>query len=161
MPRKSLLLEPTIPDEEIASDIFQKYPTVSDRWGAAQNILCHGYVPVPTFFLEIYASLKPYPLTPAEAMFVLELMSHKWGKAAPYPSYKTIAKRMGVSDKMVRRYAQSLETKKYLHRVLRKNTSNRYDLTGLFQALDTAALAVVRQERARTGPSKLMSIDHA
>lgn len=159
MPRKSLLLEPTILDDEIAVSSIKKASTIVERWGRADNILCHGYVPVPTFLLEIYANLKPHPLTPAEVMFVLELMSHKWGKAAPYPSYKTIAQRMGVSDKMVRRYAQSLEAKQYLRRVLRKNTSNRYDLTGLFQALDAAALAVVRQERVRFDSKKLMSID--
>jgi|SRR5229473_2038755 hypothetical protein len=44
-------------------------------------------------------------------MFILHLMSFKWSEQAPYPSYKTLAKRMGVTDKMVRRYAAGLEDK--------------------------------------------------
>ena len=148
MPKRSLLLQPTVQDE-ITLTFPKRHVTIGDRWGS-DNILCHGYVPVPTFFLEVYANLKPHPLTVGEAMFILELMSHKWDKSAPFPSYKTIAKRMAVSDKMVRRYAQSLEAKTYLHRVRRKNQTNRYDLTGLFTALDRAAHQKVIEERDRS-----------
>ena len=46
-------------------------------------------------------------------------MEYKWDERAPFPSYKTLARRMGISDKMARRHAQSLEAKRYLRRVAR------------------------------------------
>jgi len=106
----------------------------SSRWDYPE-VFDNGYVPVPNLFLQAYASLKPYPLTPGEAMFVLELMTFKWTKDPPFPGYKRIAERMNVTDKMVRRYAQSLEAKGYLRRGLRKNQTNEFDLAGLFRAL--------------------------
>jgi DNA-binding MarR family transcriptional regulator len=120
-------------------------PTTSERDGIVERSLTarwhhesffdRGFVAVPVRFLELYAHLEPHPLSPGEALFVLELMSFKWSAADPFPSYKRIAERMNVSDKMVRRYAQSLETKKYLRRQIRKNQTNLFDLTGLFKAV--------------------------
>jgi hypothetical protein len=115
-----------------------KYP-FSSRWGFTE-VFDNGYVPVPNLFLQTYASLKPYPLTPGEAMFVLELMTYKWREEPPFPAYQRIADRMNVTDKMVRRYAQSLEAKGYLRRGLRKNQTNEFDLSGLFRALYAVAL---------------------
>jgi DNA-binding MarR family transcriptional regulator len=94
------------------------------------------YVAVVHGFLDHYASLKPYSLTIGEAMFVVHLMRYKWGEDSPFPGYKTLAKQMGVSDKMVRRYAKSLEAKGFLKRELRQANTNRFDLTPLFQALE-------------------------
>jgi len=94
-----------------------------------------GHVQVSTFFLENYHRLKPYPLTHGEAMFIVHLMQHKWGEEAPYPGYKTIAKRMGVSDKTARRLAKSLEDKKYLIREIREANTNRFHLNKLMAAL--------------------------
>lgn len=68
-------------------------------------------------------------------MFIVHLMQHKWGEAAPYPAYKTIAKRMGVSDKTARRLAKSLEDKKYLVREVRQANTNRFHLSNLMAAL--------------------------
>jgi len=95
----------------------------------------NGYVPVPTLFLELYGRLRPTGLTSGEALFVLQLMSFKWDDHAPFPGYKRIALRMGITDKMVRRYAQNLELKGYLIREKRIGQSNRFDLTPLFDAL--------------------------
>jgi DNA-binding MarR family transcriptional regulator len=68
-------------------------------------------------------------------MFIVHLMQHKWGAEAPYPGYKTIAKRMGVSDKTARRLAKSLEDKKYLVREVREANTNLFHLTKLMSAL--------------------------
>jgi hypothetical protein len=54
---------------------------------------------------------------------------------------------MGVSDKMVRRYAKSLETKKYLRRTLRTGQTNQFDLTPLFDAILKAAAQGIATER--------------
>ena len=88
-----------------------------------------------TFFLKTYARLKPFSLTHGEATFVLHLMQFKWDEQAPFPSYATIARQMGVSTKQAQRYAVALEQKHYLKREQRTGTSNRFDLTPLFDAL--------------------------
>ena len=87
---------------------------------------------MPSVFLRHYSRMKPYSLTHGEALFVLHLMEFKWDQAAPFPSYATLSRRMGVSIKMVRRYAQALEEKRYLKRVVRTGNTNRFDLTPLF-----------------------------
>ena len=104
------------------------------RW-KHEALFVKGFVAVPSVFLRYYSKLTPFSLTAGEAMFVLHLMEYKWDSKAPYPSYTTIAKKMGVSAKMVRRHAQSLETKKYLKRVARIGQTNEFDLTPLFDAL--------------------------
>lgn len=71
-------------------------------------------------------------------MFVLELMYNKWSGDAPFPSYKSLAARMGLTDKMVRRYAANLEGKGYLRRQARIGNTNSFDLNPLFTALATA-----------------------
>jgi predicted ArsR family transcriptional regulator len=53
-------------------------------------------------------------------------MEFKWDSKEPYPAYKTLAKRMGISDKMARRHAQSLEIKGYLKRHIRTAKANRF-----------------------------------
>jgi hypothetical protein len=67
---------------------------------------------------------------------VIHLMQYKWDEAAPFPGYKRIARLMGVSDKMARRYALSLEQKGYLLRVARRSKTNLFDLRRLFVALE-------------------------
>jgi hypothetical protein len=117
------------------------------RWGGHESLFAkpEGWVGVPVTFLRLYGSLTPYPLTVAEAMFVIELMGYKWSDKAPFPSYGTIGKRMGVSSKMVQRYARQLEDKGYLKREARIGTSNAFDLQQLFDAL---AVAVAREGKA-------------
>lgn len=109
-----------------------KYP-FAKRW--SKELEEDGHVQISTFFLENYHRLKPYSLTHGEAMFVVHLMQHKWGAEAPYPGYKTIAKRMGVSDKTARRMAKSLEDKKYLQREIREAQTNKFHLKRLMDAL--------------------------
>ena len=117
------------------------------RWGGHELLFARpdGWVGVPVAFLRLYGSLKPYALTVAEGMFVIELMAFKWGDGAPFPSYATVAKRMGVSTKMVQRYAAQLEGKGYLKRQARIGSSNAFNLQGLFDAL----AAAIEEERKR------------
>jgi Helix-turn-helix domain len=107
--------------------------TFEKRW--APELKADGFVQVSVFFLENYHRLKPYDLTHGEAMFIIHLMQHKWGVTAPFPAYKTIAKRMGVSTKTTRRYAVSLEQKRFLSRELRIGETNRFHLKNLMDAL--------------------------
>lgn len=130
--------------KEIASNRFP----FANRW--AQELEEDGHVQISTFFLENYHRLKPYPLTHGEAMFVVHLMQHKWGTEAPYPGYKTLAKRMGVSDKTARRLAKSLEDKKYLVREIREAQTNKFHVKKLIDAL-VALKKTLPKKRMRPG----------
>jgi hypothetical protein len=88
------------------------------KWAVARawtpRLAKTGYVPVVNAFLDLehYSRLEPHALSTAEAMFVILLMKHKWNEETSYPSYRRMARMMGVSDKMVRRYAANLEQKR-------------------------------------------------
>lgn len=69
-------------------------------------------------------------------MLIIHLMLHKWTNEPPYPAFKTLAKRMGISDTAVRGHARSLEFKKYLKRQKRVNDTNLFYLEPLFDALE-------------------------
>jgi hypothetical protein len=104
------------------------------RWGSDRRLFVKGQLPVPSLFFESYACLNP-PLNSGEALFVLQLMNFKWGRNAPFPSYRSIAKRMGISVKMARTHAQNLESKGYLWREIVSGRTNRFNLDPLFNAL--------------------------
>jgi DNA-binding MarR family transcriptional regulator len=105
------------------------------RW-KHERLFDRGFVVLPTHFLESYSLLNP-PITSGEALLVIHLMNFKWTDKAPFPGYSRLAKRMGVTDKAVRRHAASLEAKKYLQRIQRIGSTNQFDLTPLFDALLT------------------------
>ena len=128
---------------EDAASSPKKSRSYAARWQHSE-LLAAGYLVVPSVFLRHYSRLKPYSLTRGEALFVLHLMEFKWDQDAPFPSYETLARRMGVSTKMVRRYAQALDAKGYLDRVVRTGDTNRFDLRPLFDKL----LKVVEAEKA-------------
>lgn len=117
------------PQEQAAPD-----RSLITRW-KHEELFDGGFLGVPVLFLKHYAHLKPHPLSTGEAIFTLQLMSFKWGSDAPFPSYERVAKRMGVTDKAVRRYAKDMEAKGYLRRQKRVGQTNRFDLSGLFDAL--------------------------
>jgi len=94
----------------------------------------NGCLAIPCTLLHYYAHLKPYPLSPGEVLFVLQTIEYALVEGA-LPSYNELSVRMGVTHKMVRRYAKSLEEKGYLHREPRAGFTNQFDLTRLFDAL--------------------------
>ena len=118
----------------VSADLPHRSRTYAERWQHPE-LLDSGYLVVPSVFLRFYSRMKPHSLTHGEALFVLHLMEFKWDDAAPFPSYSTLARRMGISTKMVRRYAQALEQKGFLQRVIRTGNTNRFDLGPLFDKL--------------------------
>ena len=136
-------------------DNTQSKRSFARRW-KHERLFEKGYLVVPTLFLRHYARLKPYSLTSGEALFVLHLMEFKWDSDAPFPAYKTLAARMGVSDKMARRHARSLEIKGYLKRIMRVGQTNRFDLTPLFAAVLKAVQRDKKRRRTeRTGGKRV------
>lgn len=112
--------------------------SVELRWTHA---LAHdGFTPVATPFLQYYSKL-PQPLTLAEAMFVIHVMSFKWGRAWPWPSISSLAKLMGCSERYVRKLCTSLESVGYLERKRGLHRTSVFDFSGLFTALEKALAA--------------------
>lgn len=109
---------------------------VGKRWTPA--LVKNGWTPISDDFLRYYGTIYP-EISNSEAMFIVQLMSWKWDEKKPYPGFKTVAKRMGISATQARAHARSLENKKYLKRIMRVGTTNRFDLTPLFQAIETEA----------------------
>lgn len=128
--------------------------TFSQRW--APELAADGYVQISTYFLENYHRLKPYSLTHSEALFVIHVMQHKWGAAAPFPAYKTIAERMGISIKSARRLGKSLEDKGYLKREFRIGNTNLFHWNKLIATLVAhktgATDAKTKRARGRAKP---------
>ena len=119
--------------------------TYADRW-QYQELFNFGYLVVPSVFIRNYSRLEPHSLTHAEAVFVLHLMEFKWDRSAPFPSYNTLANRMGISTKTVRRYAHSLQKKGLIRLMLQAGHRNRFDLGPLFERL----LEEVKKSRDRS-----------
>ena len=84
-------------------------------------------------------------------MFVTELMYHKWDERKPFPSYKTIAERMGISIPYARSTARALERKGYLVRIVRIGRPNEFDLQPLF---DAVARRVAEESAAASAEKK-------
>jgi hypothetical protein len=106
------------------------------RFGA--TILSGGIAAIPMALYHYQAELG---LLPQEVWFVGYILAHRWTDALPFPSLRRMSRRTGVSTQMLHRYKQSLIEKGYLttiprHRPSGGRTSNYYDFTGLFKALE-------------------------
>ena len=104
---------------------------VARRW--TPDLIVEGFTPVSDMFLEHYSELG---LTSTEAMLIIQLMKHKWDKEHPYPSFGTLARRMGMTPTSVRNHARNLEKKGCLRRIHRQGSTNQFDLTPLFHKLE-------------------------
>src|SRR4051812_40340048 len=67
---------------------------VAKRWTPA--LARAGWTPISDFFLDNFHRLTP-AMTHGEAMLVVLLMRHKWDDAPPFPGFKSISKRLGIS----------------------------------------------------------------
>ena len=112
-----------------ATDNQPEHRDVAARW--TPHLASGGWTPVVDFFLDHYRELG---VTNLEAIFLVHLIRHKWTAQMPFPGFKRIAKRMGISATAARGHARRLEKKGLLKRVERVGSTNRFDLSGLFQA---------------------------
>ena len=139
------------PVDAVATAAQPKAKDVQTRWGGDPIMMSRGFVGVPVLFLETFAALTPYRLNPAEAIFVISLMAHKWDERAPFPGYRRIAQWMGKSDSYARKLARDLEIKGLLKRRERIGYTNEFDLTPLF----TAIVAHVKMKPKKTKAAKV------
>jgi len=109
--------------------------SIASRWTA--SLAVHGWTPISDFFLDQYRQLG---ITNLEAMFIVHLVRHKWTAEMPFPGFKRLAKRMGMTPTAVRAHARSLEKKGLLRRVERSGKANLFDLRPLFEKLEQRIL---------------------
>lgn len=148
-----LMKEKAEPGSATKSDQPMRKRDIAERWGGDPRILSAGFVAVPSLFLQRMAQFKPYSLTPAEALFVICVMAHKWDERDPFPSYKRIAGWMGKSESYARRLAKNLATKGMLRRQQRIGQSNSFDFKQLFTMIlgpDSTQTAVPRKRSPDT-----------
>lgn len=107
------------------------------RYGGHDVLVSPGWTPISAMLLRFGGRNKPggLGLNSAELMFVLHLLSYKWDEKRPFPAYKTVATRMGITSSYARTIGRDLERKGYLLRVLRTANTNLFDLQPLFDAL--------------------------
>lgn len=104
---------------------------IASRW--TQRLADGGWTPIATAFLENYNKLD---ITAVEAMFLIHLFSFKRDTRMPYPSFSTIAEKMGVTVSASRGYARRLEKRGLIRRVVRSGQTSQFDLTPLLEQLE-------------------------
>ncbi len=110
------------------------------RFGSV--ILSGGIAAIPKALYMYSAELD---LIPQEVWFVGYILAHRWTAELPFPSLRKMSVHTGVSPQMLHRYKNSLIEKGYLETIPRTRpsggrTSNYYDFSGLFQALEDLLL---------------------
>lgn len=104
------------------------------RFGEA--ILEAGFTTIPNLVLRHYGQLG---IAPNEMMFIIHIWEFWWSEREPYPALATIAERMHMSRRNVRRYVQNLRDKELLIVTERFNdngqTTSEYDFSPMIRAI--------------------------
>ena len=95
-------------------------------------ILDAGWCQIPNLLLQNQHKLY---LTNDQLCTVVHVLSYKFSSEDPYPNNKTIAKRMGCTERSVRRHIAALKEHGYLVRHKRTAWSYEWDFSGLLSAL--------------------------
>lgn len=103
--------------------------------------LANGYCAVPSILIRGAHRLRPHEgargLNTTEVMVLIHLLDRKWDDRMPFPALTTIAAAMGLKARSVRAAVKRLEDLHYIRRHPMPNGGpNRYDLSGLFAALE-------------------------
>lgn len=112
---------------------------MASLWGEA--IAQRGFVQIPNYLVMLNQFLPEVDrLTPVQLLVIYQLVAAWWEKdKLPFPAMRTIATRIGVSERQVMRSIDELEKKNLIQRVKRQATgvrvSNAYDLSGLIDRM--------------------------
>ena len=107
------------------------------RWG--NTTISDGFQPVPHRLLRHQADLG---ITDPQMMVLLNVLDFWWKtERRPFPSALSIGRRIGASERTVRRHLSALQRKGYV--VKQKNSERdktEFDLTGLIHRLTAIVL---------------------
>lgn len=122
---------------------------MAEKWGEA--VAGRGFAQIPNYLLSLNQFLdEDAKLTPIELLALLQLVGVWWKKDdLPFPSMRTLAQRVGASERQLHRAMTRLEKLGFLRRAKRKNrgiiASNAYDMTPLVEQLNVVARAFPNQ----------------
>ena len=111
-------------------------------WG--EEVWSEGYAAVPRRLLARGAELK---LDATDQALLVHLLSFKMTEAAPWPSVRKLAERLGLSACAVRRRVRKLEGRGLIVRESRIGRTNEYNLQPLAAALRELEPVVSRGPR--------------
>ena len=106
------------------------------KWG--KKVIDLGFCIVPSLLLRAQQRLG---LNPTQLAVLLQLCDFWWEEARkPHPGVKTLAQRLSLSERQVRRYIADLEEAGLVQRIERYaghggKQTNIYDLSGLVKRL--------------------------
>ena len=118
---------------QITSDTGPKISArLAERWGS--SVISDGFQMVPHQFLKSQGLLG---LTDSEMMVLLNVLDYWWATdRLPFPSTRTLARRMGCTERKVQRHLAALVKKRYLSRSQRAGSfAKEYDLSALIARL--------------------------
>ena len=95
-------------------------------WG---EILDEGFTSVPNILLRYRSQIG---LKPKHIMLIIDIMSFKWDKGSPFPSYSTLSHRAGVEERSIKRITQDLEELKLLVKTPRFDEETGAQVTTVF-----------------------------
>jgi len=123
--------------------------TLAEKWGSA---LIAGFQVIPSVLIKAQSRLN---LDAVDCMILLNLNLHWWQKDnLPYPPPALIARRMGVSRRTIERRLFRLQKAGWVKRLPADGRDGqpkvrRYDLSGMVQRLQEAAIIGVNQREYR------------
>lgn len=122
---------------------------LADKWGSALNA---GFQTIPNVLISAQSQLG---LDAVDCMILLNLNLHWWRKEdLPYPPPALMARRMGVSRRTIERRLFALQKAGWLKRLPADRSDGqpkvrKYDLSGMVQRLQEAAIISVNQREYR------------
>jgi len=125
------------------------------KWGEAAWE-ADGFTVIPSLLLSGQERLG---LSPTQINVLLQLIVHWHTEAAPYPSQKVIAARMGISRRQVMRILQELHDAGLIQKRARSDSTgakraNAYDLSGLVKKLAEISPLFIAAKKLRQRAEK-------
>lgn len=127
------------PDEATTGRVEAAKSDLAQR--TTPRVARRGYCPLPTDFLRLhnrFVDADGKRLNPSEVLLLIHLYSFKRGSGHPFPAIDTLAQRLGVTGRAVRKMLHRLEKCQLVRRIYdgQRRKSNRYDLSGLWQKVE-------------------------
>lgn len=138
---------------------------ISEKWGG--RVAGRGFTQIPNYLLLLNQFLiEEKRLKPAELLVLLQLVGAWWQKdELPFPSLRTLAARVGISERQAQRSVNQLEKLNLIKRVRRykgKNSmlaSNAYDLAPLVEFLAEVSKAFPNEYVRKIPNEKLEALN--
>lgn len=120
-----------------------------------------GYCITPSLLMKAQARIG---LNPVQFNIVMHLFDQWWSaERRPWPSKRTLAERMGMSERQIQRHIAEMEGAGLIQRIGRTSpgkgkTSNEYDLTGLVKKMKELEPEFTKAKQEAKARSKALTL---